>query len=211
MHAMTRTHAPADARDRAGIAVLHGGRPTVPVRTLTTTTTFFRHSQMRVKNWRSLSLNGRSALVTNMMRSARGTMLSVISWCPSTTALVPGVSTMYSPRSHSAGWATCDVARRVVKHKGQPSRRATACRECGSRSVSHAPPPTYLRLLLVGLEEGDGRRCTTTVTMPQHAHIRRRRRHTLSQQPLAHQSVDDAAFAAVELACTPTHAMRVPR
>ena len=41
----------------------------------------------------NLSLQGRSALVTNTTKSARGIMLFVSSVCPSITAFVPGVST----------------------------------------------------------------------------------------------------------------------
>ena len=67
-------------------------------------TIFLPHSRMRARNSRSLSLKGRSALVTKSTRSARGTKLLVSSSCCRMTALVPGVSTTVSSRSSSAGW-----------------------------------------------------------------------------------------------------------
>ena len=59
-----------------------------------TTTTFLPQSRICSRNARSVSVNGRSADVTNSTRSARGTYSAVICSCSRITALVPGVSTM---------------------------------------------------------------------------------------------------------------------
>ena len=55
------------------------------------------------RNARSLSVNGRSAEVTNSTRSERGTNSRVSASCSRRTALVPGVSTMLISRSSSTG------------------------------------------------------------------------------------------------------------
>ena len=68
---------------------------------LTTTTIFLPHSRICSRKARSLSVNGRSAEVTNSTRSELGTNSRVIaSWWRS-MALVPGVSTMLISRSSS--------------------------------------------------------------------------------------------------------------
>ena len=69
----------------------------------TTNTIFLPHSRICSRKPRSLSVNGRSALVTNSTRSARGTKSRVSSSCRRMMALVPGVSTTLSSRSSSAG------------------------------------------------------------------------------------------------------------
>ena len=59
-----------------------------------TITTLFPQPRSRSMNWRSLSVKGRSAEVTNSTRSARGAKRSVISSWRRMIALVPGVSTI---------------------------------------------------------------------------------------------------------------------
>ena len=91
---------------------------------LTTRTIFFPHSRMRVRNWCSLSVNGRSALVTKSTRSLRGTNSSVISWWRWMMALVPGVSTRLISCSHSIGCGTGHVVdRRFAGLDAAPYRR----------------------------------------------------------------------------------------
>ena len=60
----------------------------------TTNTIFLPHSRICSRKPRSLSVNGRSALVTKRTRSARGMKSRVSSSCRRMIALVPGVSTM---------------------------------------------------------------------------------------------------------------------
>ena len=75
---------------------------------LTTTTTFLPQSRIASRNARSLSVNGRSAEVTNSTRSARGTNSRVSASCSRRMALVPGVSTtlMLAQRSRAGAVTT---------------------------------------------------------------------------------------------------------
>src|SRR2546421_511452 len=66
-------------------------------------TIFLPQSRIAVRNIRSVSVNGRSADVTNSTRSDRGTKSVVRRSCSRMIALVPGVSTMWTSRSSSGG------------------------------------------------------------------------------------------------------------
>jgi hypothetical protein len=73
---------------------------------LTTTTTFLPQSRISWRKLRSVSVNGRSAEVMNRTKSDRGTNSEVSRSCSRITAFVPGVSTMWTSRSRSAGAVT---------------------------------------------------------------------------------------------------------
>ena len=94
-----------------------------------TTTIFLPQSRMTARNWRSLSVNGRSAEVTNSTRSDRGTKSAVIASCSRITALVPGVSTMAISRRNSTGavmtcrWSDPFHARRAIAELQQVDLR----------------------------------------------------------------------------------------
>ncbi len=62
----------------------------------TTMVIFLPQALISFRKVRSLSVKGRSALVTKRTKSARGMNFSVSSWCLAITALVPGVSTRAS-------------------------------------------------------------------------------------------------------------------
>ena len=70
---------------------------------LMTTTTFLPQPRICSRNARSVSVNGRSAEVTNSTRSERGTNSAVIRSCSRMIALVPGVSTMWMSRRSGTG------------------------------------------------------------------------------------------------------------
>jgi hypothetical protein len=80
---------------------------------LTATTIFLPQSRMDSRKARSLSVNGRSAEVTNRTRSERGTNSRVSTSCSRRTAFVPGVSTMLMSRSISTGAVITSRARGV--------------------------------------------------------------------------------------------------
>ena len=65
---------------------------------LMTMTTFLPQPRICSRKARSVSVNGRSAEVTNSTRSERGTNSEVIASCSRMIALVPGVSTMWMSR-----------------------------------------------------------------------------------------------------------------
>ena len=87
---------------------------------LTMTTTFFPHARIAAMNARSVSVNGRSADVTNSTKSARGTNSVVRRSCSRMIALVPGVSTMWMSLRKSTGTATVRIP------EGSPSVEAVA-------------------------------------------------------------------------------------
>ena len=68
-----------------------------------TMTTFLPQPRTCSRNARSVSVNGRSAEVTNRTRSDRGTNSAVIASCSRMIALVPGVSTMWISRRIGRG------------------------------------------------------------------------------------------------------------
>ena len=68
-----------------------------------TMTIFLPQSRIAARNTRSVSVNGRSADVTNSTRSDRGTKSVVMRSCSRMIALVPGVSTTWTSRSSSTG------------------------------------------------------------------------------------------------------------
>ncbi len=78
------------------------GAPRISI-LFTTRTTFFPQPRICSRNARSVSVNGRSAEVTNSTRSERGTNSAVIASCSRMIALVPGVSTMWMSRRIGAG------------------------------------------------------------------------------------------------------------
>ncbi len=80
------------------------------------------HSRITPRNWRSLSVNGRSADVTKSTRSERGTKSAVIASCSRMTALVPGVSTIAIWRRNSTGAVmTCRCADRSTRVAVSPN------------------------------------------------------------------------------------------
>ena len=74
-------------------------------------TTFLPQPRIASRNARSVSVNGRSAEVTNRTRSARGTNSVVRRSCSRMIALVPGVSTMWMSWRKSTGAVTDADAR----------------------------------------------------------------------------------------------------
>ena len=70
---------------------------------LTATTSFLPQSRIVSRKVRSLSVNGRSAEVTNSTSSERGTNSRVSASWPRTTAFVPGVSTTFISRRIPSG------------------------------------------------------------------------------------------------------------
>ena len=73
---------------------------------LTTMTIFLPQSRIASIKARSVSVNGRSADVTNSTKSARGTKSVVSRSCSRMIALVPGVSTMWMSSRRSTGAVT---------------------------------------------------------------------------------------------------------
>lgn len=106
---------------------------------LITMTTFLPHSRICARNWRSLSVKGRSAEVTNSTRSARGTNRRVSSPCARVMALVPGVSTTWMSRSRGAearSWRTAP---------GSGGGAWSACRSSCTSAVVGVTPSSRMR------------------------------------------------------------------
>ena len=107
-----------------------------------TTTIFLPQSRMDSRKARSLSVNGRSAEVTNRTRSERGTNSRVSASCSRNTALVPGVSTMLMSRSISRGAVITSSARGIgfPVHGGAVLEQADAGGGGGDPFLEHAQP-----------------------------------------------------------------------
>ena len=103
-------------------------------------TIFLPHSRITSRKPRSVSVNGRSAEVTNRTKSARGTKSVVIASCSRKMALVPGVSTMWISRSISTGAA-------IVSTEAVDDTCATAgpCTSTCTRRVVGVAPSSSTR------------------------------------------------------------------